>query len=185
MSPRKYDMGKRAAAAEETRRRIVDAAHQLHIEQGVAATSWDDIAERAGVGVGTVYRHFPSLDELVPACGAVVSEVIALPAADAIAVAFDGADDPVETLVREVFAIYERAAPEVRVTLAEPHVHPVVRHGAEAFEATLRAMIDAAAIGGDRPLIPAPLDLATWESLRRQGLWPEEAVEAVTGLLGQ
>src|SRR3954468_18888239 len=99
MSPRKYDMGKRAAAAEATRRRIVDAAHQLHVEQGVAATSWDDIAERAGVGVGTVYRHFPSLDELGPACGAVVSEVIALPAADAIAAAFDGADDPVETLV--------------------------------------------------------------------------------------
>jgi AcrR family transcriptional regulator len=185
MSPRKYDMGKRAAAAEETRRRIVDAAHQLHIEQGVAATSWDDIAERAGVGVGTVYRHFPSLDELVPACGAVVSELIALPPAEAIAAAFDGADDRIETLVREVFAIYERAAPEVRVTLAEPHVHPAVQHGAEAFEATLGALIDAAAIGGDRRLVRALLDLATWESLRRQGLGPEEAVEAVTGLLGQ
>jgi AcrR family transcriptional regulator len=52
-------MGKRAAAAEETRRRIVDATHALHIEQGVAATSWDDIAGRAGVGVGTVYRPSP------------------------------------------------------------------------------------------------------------------------------
>jgi hypothetical protein len=69
----------------------------------------------------------------------------------------------------------------VRVTLAEPHVHPVVRHGAAAFE----AMIDAAAIGGDRRLVRALLDLATWESLRRQGLGREEAVEAVTGLLGQ
>src|SRR5512132_2699119 len=105
MSPRKYDMGKRAAAAEATRRRIVDAAHQLHIEQGVAATSWDEIAARAGVGVGTVYRHFPSLDELAPACGAVVSEVIALPPAEAVAAAFDGAEDRAGTLVREVFAI--------------------------------------------------------------------------------
>src|SRR3712207_4626602 len=79
MSPRKYDMSKRAAAAEETRRRIVAAAQALHTEQGVAATSWEDIAERAGVGVGTVYRHFPSLDELVPACGRVVMDTLALP----------------------------------------------------------------------------------------------------------
>jgi AcrR family transcriptional regulator len=185
MSPRKYDMGKRAAAAEETRRRIVDAAHQLHIEQGVAATSWDDIAARAGVGVGTVYRHFPSLDELVPACGAVVREVVALPAPDAIAAVFERSEDRVETLVREVFAIYERAAPELRVTFAEPGVHPAVQHGADAFEATLRALIDAAAIGGDRRLVRALLDLSTWDALRRQGLGPEEAVEAVAGLLGQ
>ena len=178
-------MGKRAAAAEATRRRIVDAAHQLPIEQGVAATSWDDIAERAGVGVGTVYRHFPSLDELVPACGAVVSEVIALPVGEAVAAAFEGAEDRAGTLVREVFAIYERAAPELRVTLAESHVHPAVQHGADAFEATLGELIDAAAIGGDRRLVRALLDLGTWESLRRQGLGPEEAVEAVTGLLGQ
>ena len=178
-------MGKRAAATAETRRRIVDAAHQLHIEQGVAATSWDDIAARAGVGVGTVYRHFPSLDELVPACGAVVAEVVALPSPAAVAAAFEAADDRVETLVREVFRIYERAAPELRVTMAEPDVHPAVRRGADALEATLGALIDAAAIGGDRRLIRALLDLSTWDSLRRQGLGPEEAVEAVSGLLGQ
>src|SRR4051795_8712199 len=75
MSPRKYDMGKRAAAAAETRRRIVEATHQLHKQQGIAATSWEDIAERAGVGVGTVYRHFPTPDDLLPLCGAVAMEV--------------------------------------------------------------------------------------------------------------
>jgi AcrR family transcriptional regulator len=178
-------MGKRAAAAEDTRRRIVDAAHQLHIEQGVAATSWEDIAARAGVGVGTVYRHFPTLDDLVPACGAVVAEVVALPSPAAVAAAFDGAEDRVETLVREVFAIYERAAPELRVARAEPHVHPVVQRGADALEATMGRLIDAAAIGGDRRVVRGLLDLGTWEALRRQGLAPEEAVAAVAGLLGQ
>src|ERR1700754_4731261 len=98
MSPRKYDMSKRAAAAAETRRRIVAATHELHTEQGVAATSWDEIAERAGVGVGTVYRHFPTLDELIPACGAVVMETLRLPDPSAVA----GPED----LVGEVFAIY-------------------------------------------------------------------------------
>src|SRR5918997_33011 len=52
MSPRKYDMTRRASAVAQTRQRIIDATLQLHGEQGVAATSWDDIAARAGVGVG-------------------------------------------------------------------------------------------------------------------------------------
>lgn len=84
-----------------------------------------------------------------------------------------------------MFGIYGRAGPELRVTLAEPHVHPAVRRGADAFEATLGALIDAAAIGGDRRLVRALLDPGTWDSLRRQGLGAEEAIEAVTGLLGQ
>jgi AcrR family transcriptional regulator len=54
MSPRKYDMSNRAASVARTRQRIVDATRELHGEQGIAATSWDDIAARAGVGVGTV-----------------------------------------------------------------------------------------------------------------------------------
>src|SRR4051794_32560909 len=160
MSPRKYDMGKRAAAAEETRRRIVDAAHDLHVEQGVAATSWDDIAARAGVGVGTVYRHFPSLDELVPACGAVVMEIVRLPDAAAAAAAFEGADDRASTLVHEVFAIYERGAPELWVTRREADVHPHLEHSAEALEAAINRLIDAAAIGGDRRGVRGLLDPA-------------------------
>ena len=43
---------------------------RLHYEQGVAATSYVQIAERAGVGPATVYRHFPTLGSLVEACGA-------------------------------------------------------------------------------------------------------------------
>src|SRR2546429_9333633 len=68
MAPRTYRMTRRAAANEETRKRIVDAAIALHAEKGVLGTSWPDIAKRADVALGTVYRHFPSLDQLVPAC---------------------------------------------------------------------------------------------------------------------
>src|SRR5438067_11979435 len=67
MAPRAYRMTRRAAANAETRRRIVDAAITLHAEKGVLGTSWPDIAKRADVALGTVYRHFPSLDQLVPA----------------------------------------------------------------------------------------------------------------------
>ena len=66
---RKYNLGRRGEAAEETRRRIVDATFALHSEQGVAATTMKDIAERADVSVGTVYHHFPTYDDAIQACG--------------------------------------------------------------------------------------------------------------------
>jgi AcrR family transcriptional regulator len=185
MSPRKYDMSKRAAATEATRRRIVDATRELHAAQGIAVTSWDDIARQAGVGVGTVYRHFPSLDELIHACEAFSMEIVGLPDAVAVAATFEGAGDRVDALVRGVFAIYERGAPELRAMLSEGDVHPRLQEGADAFEATLGRLIDTAAIPGDRRVIRALLDLGTWDSLRRQGLTAEEVVAAVTELLGQ
>src|SRR3712207_3764694 len=117
MSPRKYDMSKRAATAAQTRRRIVDATLELHGEQGIGATSWDEIAARAGVGVGTVYRHFPSLDELIPACGDIAMQSLAPPDPATVPALFEDAAEPTERikrLVREVFAIYERGAPALR-----------------------------------------------------------------------
>jgi hypothetical protein len=57
MSPRKYEMSRRGAAMEQTRARIVAATVAAHRELGIGATSWDEIARRAGVGVGTVYRR--------------------------------------------------------------------------------------------------------------------------------
>src|SRR5918999_315857 len=100
MSPRKYDMTRRASAVAQTRRRIIDATRELHTEQGIAATSWDDIAARAGVGVGTVYRHFPSIDELVPACGEISMQVVAPPDPEEAPARFDGADAPAERVER-------------------------------------------------------------------------------------
>ena len=60
-------MTSRARAVEETRRRILDASVDLHGERLVADISLDDIAERAGVSVQTVLRHFGSRAGLVEA----------------------------------------------------------------------------------------------------------------------
>lgn len=46
---------------------LVDAALELFIEQGFAATKLSDIAERAGVSKGTIYLYFPSKEELLKA----------------------------------------------------------------------------------------------------------------------
>ncbi len=47
---------RRAAAAEETRREIVEAARRLFIAQGYVATTIDAMAEEAGVAVQTIYN---------------------------------------------------------------------------------------------------------------------------------
>jgi AcrR family transcriptional regulator len=45
---------------------LVEAARELFAEQGVEA-SLEEIARRAGLGIGTLYRHFPSREALVEA----------------------------------------------------------------------------------------------------------------------
>lgn len=64
----RYDHGEMAttmrADALRNRQRILDAAREAFTEQGEDA-QMDDIARRAGVGVGTLYRHFTTKDLLV------------------------------------------------------------------------------------------------------------------------
>lgn len=52
------------ADARRNRERILDAARELFADVGHEA-QMDDVARRAGVGVGTVYRHFPTKSALL------------------------------------------------------------------------------------------------------------------------
>jgi AcrR family transcriptional regulator len=54
------------ADARRNRERVITAAGVVFAEQGHDA-QMDDVARRAGVGVGTVYRHFPTKDVLIEA----------------------------------------------------------------------------------------------------------------------
>src|SRR5712692_6963553 len=53
------------ARAEETRRRILDAALELFRERGFDSTSTRQIARRAGVANGAAYYYFRSKEEMV------------------------------------------------------------------------------------------------------------------------
>lgn len=52
------------ADARRNRERILQSAREVFAEHGVVA-QMDDVAARAGVGVGTVYRHFPTKEALM------------------------------------------------------------------------------------------------------------------------
>ena len=52
------------ADARRNRERIIAAARTVFAEHGVEA-QMDDVAREAGVGVGTVYRHFPHKEALI------------------------------------------------------------------------------------------------------------------------
>ncbi|MFP4893655.1 TetR/AcrR family transcriptional regulator [Paraburkholderia sp. EG304] len=54
------------ADAARNRQRILEAADALFLERGAEA-SLDDIAKRANVGIGTLYRRFPTRDALLAA----------------------------------------------------------------------------------------------------------------------
>jgi len=50
--------------AQRNRERILEVAKQVFTRRGAAA-SMDEIAKRAKIGPGTLYRHFPTRDELL------------------------------------------------------------------------------------------------------------------------
>lgn len=54
------------ADARRNRERVLDAADAVFSENGPSAST-EEVAKRAGVAIGTVFRHFPSKDALVEA----------------------------------------------------------------------------------------------------------------------
>ena len=63
---RSSDGRKPRADAQRNRERILEVAKRAFTRSG-ADTSLDDIAKQAGVGPGTLYRHFPTREELLKA----------------------------------------------------------------------------------------------------------------------
>ncbi|MCA9829754.1 MAG: helix-turn-helix domain-containing protein [Dehalococcoidia bacterium] len=123
--------------AQANRHRLVDAARSVFRERGAAADI-KEIAERAGVGVGTVYRNFATKDDLL---AAIVQSVMA-EVRDLLAPSFD-VNDPVASIsamLRLALAYAESEGP-LLLALRE------VSHDGE-FEGDPRALLrDALAAG--------------------------------------
>jgi AcrR family transcriptional regulator len=54
------------ADARRNRARLLEVADQVFVEQGVGAST-EEVARAAGVGIGTVFRHFPTKQALLAA----------------------------------------------------------------------------------------------------------------------
>ena len=187
---RGYTMTTRARSVEHTRRRILEASVALHGERLVTDVSLEDVAERAGVSVQTVLRHFGSRTGLVEASvehgRAEVEAERRTPVGN------------VPAAVRTIVDHYERRGDGVLVMLAqEPHQPLMARvcadgrrlHRAwveEVFAPYLGASADREATAD---LLVVATDVYTWKLLRRdrglaRDLTENRILQLVRSLLG-
>ncbi len=176
MTPRGYDLTRRTEAREVLRERILAATIELHTEKGILGTSWRDIAGRADVAVATVYNHFPSLDELVPACGELLMVRLDPPSpgdAAEIVGASGTTEERLERGARELFDFYARGGAHLDVFPGEREL-PSIREWEIYQRATVEAFVRASLAGrtaGRRmvQLVSAFFDLTTFRSLESRG----------------
>ncbi len=185
MAPRKYTMDKRKAAVEETRRRILEAILALRTEKGIFGTSWRDIAERADVSVATVYKHFPSLDESMPACGALIMAITAPPSPEDAPRIFGYAralEERLGRLISELFDFYERGEPYMEIG-AKERQFPAVQQWEAGMRATREALRPVAPDERTIRAVSALLDFPTFKSFRRHGVAKAEAEEILNAMM--
>ncbi|HEY7068773.1 MAG TPA: TetR/AcrR family transcriptional regulator [Acidimicrobiales bacterium] len=183
---RRYDSPVRRRQAAETRERIVRAGSEL--VHGFAGWDWQGltfraVAERAGVGERTVYRHFPTERHLHDAVMQRLEEEAGITYEDV------GLDSLAEVTER-IFASLPSFA--VRASLAEPADPTFVAVDERRRTALLRAVRSAAPDWTDeqRATLAGLLDvlwnLPSYERLvGAWGLPPEEATRAITWLMAK
>jgi AcrR family transcriptional regulator len=168
MSPeiRKYELKKRAEAMEETRRRITEAAVDLHGTIGPARATVSAVAERAGVQRHTLYRHFPTELELFAACSAHWGAAHPPPDVSRWTGLEDGLD--------ELYRWYDEAEPMLTNILRDRAVSENVREAMapldEFWEQARRRL--AAGLPRRKTVSAAirhAVDFRTWQSLVREG----------------
>jgi AcrR family transcriptional regulator len=147
----------RAERRAATRDAIVAGTLSLVTEGGWTAASMHDVARRAGVATGTLYRHFPSKSELL-------AEVFAEAAARELAVVADLASRPAPAPLRrlgaaiEAFAHRAGAAPMLAHALmaepAGPAVEAARLTNRREYARVFATLLDEAAAAGEI----APLD---------------------------
>jgi AcrR family transcriptional regulator len=145
------------ADAQRNRERILEVAKEAFTRFG-ASTSLDDIAKQAGVGPGTLYRHFPTREELVEAVYRI--EVEKLAAAER---KFAEAMPPIEALRAWMLLFVDYIATK---QIIAPALNTLVGGPSKVFEASyaqiweaIRALVKRAIKSGDVRKDLDPIDL--------------------------
>ena len=171
----------RRRRGEDNRARIVAAMLEI-IQEGEVSPSAEQVAERADVGLRTVFRHFTDMDSLYSE----MSEEIEREMQAAVDAPFKSADprERVVELVARRAAVFETIAPFKRASDVLRHRSRFLEAGSERLVAALRAILVRELPAGVEPITVETLDLLlSWESwarLRReQGLDPARAREVL------
>jgi AcrR family transcriptional regulator len=183
---RTYELKQRAERQRETRRRIVEAAIELHTTLGPAHTTVKAIAEGAGVTRPTVYAHFPDDRSLLQACSGRVREKVPPPDPTAWRPVSDPGDR-LEAALRDLYGYYERLEPLLENVQRDAPVMPLVAemnaYRVRYLEDIRDLLLEAWPTRGRararlRRAIGHALEFRTWQSLvRRQGCPADEAVQ--------
>jgi len=143
--------------AQRNRERILDVAKEAFTQSGANA-SLDDIAKQAGVGPGTLYRHFPTREELIEAVYR--TEVEKLAAAER---SFTDTMPPLDALRGWMLLFVDYIATK---KIIAPALNSMVGGPSKIFEAShgqiweaIRALVKRAVKSGDIRKDLDPIDL--------------------------
>ena len=120
--------------AQRNRERILEAAKEAFTRSGADA-SLDEIAKQAGVGAGTLYRHFPTRDTLIEAVYR--SEVEKLAAAER---KFTETMSPIDALRTWMLLFVDHIAAK---QIIAPALNSVVGGPSKPFEGSRELIIGA------------------------------------------
>lgn len=181
---RTYRMRKRQQEMEETRRRIVEAAVELHGTVGPAQTTVSAIAETAGVQRSTVYRHFEDEEAIFAAC---TSHWIARhpwPRTDNWRQIEDPADR-LRTALMDLYRYYEENRQMLSNSYRDIDVTPAfVREMMRALVVdTHETLSDGWSDRAHVVAVGHAIDFRTWQTLDEQGADPGEAAELMAAMV--
>ncbi|HYD78562.1 MAG TPA: TetR/AcrR family transcriptional regulator [Paucimonas sp.] len=174
MASRTYDNSTRKEAQAQTIQRIIGATVELHAEKGALATSHAEIAERAGVSVATVYKHFPNRSALLPHCIGAVAE--SAPPLDVEAILFEAdAGERLRLLVETVFRRHRYSHPWLRWVERDVAGLPELVDVLQAGQSEVEGLADKVLENIAGPEVPPPtrafafalLDYGFWRRLEQ------------------
>ena len=184
---RTYTLKRRGERQEETRQRIVDATIELHQTVGPTATTISAIAESAGVGRVTVYRHFPDELALARACSGQYLEQHPPPDPERWRAVAD-AREQLQTALAETYAYHRATQQMFSHVLADARDHPVMAPYHEHWRRAVDILLEPLPVRGrQRTRVRAALALAlsfdTWRTLcQEHGLTDPQAAHLMLSL---
>ncbi len=179
----------RRLRSERSKQAIIDAMLGL-VEEGVLVPTAQQVSERAGVGIRSVFRHFSDMESLFATADIAIREQYQG--------LFAGGDREGSLAERLLHAVeqralaYEAVGNHLLTTKAQLWRYPVLREQYTRLQRQLRKDLDdwlpelKTLSGEDREMVDAVASFEHWHRLReQQGMNKKAAVRLTTELLNR